>query len=166
MFLRVSTSFSMPEKFFPPNLIRVKRKKKLSDGMDLLSFDSIISPWDHRLRPEIDSSSDRKLQTQFERSTKTDEEQNSKVNFQDRNDQVKLKTSVKFSLSSNVPEFSIRPLFPFTFDLAPQPVNNKDQEQQQQQQQRFETVTTLTPVEKTNEWLKNLCQKRRQKRYR
>ena len=132
--------------------------------MDLLSFDSLISPWD-RLQPEIDSSSDRKLQTQFERSTKN-EEQNSKVNFQDRNDQVKLKTSAKFSLqSSNVPEFSIRPLFPFTFDLA-SPVNKKEQEQHQQQQQRFETVANLTPVEQTNEWLKNLCQKRQQKRYR
>ncbi len=140
--------------------------------MDLLSsFDSLISPW-HRLQPEIDSSLDRKLEYQFERSTRN-EDKNSNVNFQKNCDQQKLKSPAKFL---SVPEFSIQPLFPFTFDLPPQ-VNNKDQEQQQQQQQQqhqqqhqqqqhLETEANLTPLEQTNEWLKNLCQKRQQKRYR
>ncbi len=130
--------------------------------MDLLSFDSLISPWHHRLQPEIDSSLDRKLEYQFERSAKN-EDKNSNVNFQKNRDQQKLKSPAKFF---SVPEFSIQPLFPFTFDFPPQ-VNNKDQEQQQKhQQQHLETEANLTPLEQTNEWLKNLCQKRQQKRYR
>jgi hypothetical protein len=131
--------------------------------MDLFAFDSLIPPWQYRLQAEVDSSSDRKLPDESGISTKN-EDRNLKIHFRESCDQVKVKSSAKFSLSSsNVPEFSIQPLLPFAFDLA-HPVFNKDQEQQQQQ--HLETESSLTPVEETNEWLKNLCQKRQQKRYR